>query len=515
MLFDAGLPALVRRRGGDLRWSCRAALAGSRAIRCRGGSRSAVAVSAACGARDGADPLARSSGACRCSACPRTRSPSRRCRSLLGLAFVTAGLDAGRAGAGRRARVAERLGRRLHRALRAARRGASRSRRSRGRAARRSRLPASLLRRRLCLAAMADELKPAYLIAGSDRPKVDRAVARLRGRFDADAVELHDAAETHRRGRGRRLQRARALPRATRLVVVEGVEAWKAPDAKAVADVPEGARARDDARARRRRAEEGLAAREGGRGRRASCCSGTSHEGGRRAGSPSSSSCTATKAEPEACRALASSSATTSTSSRARSTSSRPGRAGDEVTAADVEALVAPRAGSPPSPSPTPGARATSAACSRAAERMLDRTGDPRSRTIPRLVGILTSHVAGPAPPAPRGGGHVAAGRRGAARHAIRSRRRSSTRRRGTSAPSELDAALIRLAELDHALKGGSRLAGELELERALVEITAPRAGASEALGGGGRRRAARPATSCARAVFRCSAPRATARSIS
>ena len=42
---------------------------------------------------------------------------------------------------------------------------------------------------------MPDDLKPAYLIAGGDRPKVDRAVARLRGRFDADAVEVHDAAE--------------------------------------------------------------------------------------------------------------------------------------------------------------------------------------------------------------------------------------------------------------------------------------------------------------------------------
>jgi DNA polymerase-3 subunit delta len=38
----------------------------------------------------------------------------------------------------------------------------------------------------------------------------------------------------------------------------------------------------------------------------------------------------------------------------------------------------------------------------------------------------------------------------------------------------ELDAALIRLAELDAALKGASRLSAELELERALVEITRP-----------------------------------------
>jgi DNA polymerase III delta subunit len=41
---------------------------------------------------------------------------------------------------------------------------------------------------------------------------------------------------------------------------------------------------------------------------------------------------------------------------------------------------------------------------------------------------------------------------------------------------AELDAALIRLARLDHALKGGSRLANELELELALVEITQPAA---------------------------------------
>ena len=36
----------------------------------------------------------------------------------------------------------------------------------------------------------------------------------------------------------------------------------------------------------------------------------------------------------------------------------------------------------------------------------------------------------------------------------------------------ELREALVRLAELDHAVKGGSRLAVDLELERALIEIT-------------------------------------------
>jgi DNA polymerase-3 subunit delta len=38
--------------------------------------------------------------------------------------------------------------------------------------------------------------------------------------------------------------------------------------------------------------------------------------------------------------------------------------------------------------------------------------------------------------------------------------------------PTELAAALVRLAELDHAVKGGSRLEPALELERAIVEVT-------------------------------------------
>jgi DNA polymerase III delta subunit len=42
--------------------------------------------------------------------------------------------------------------------------------------------------------------------------------------------------------------------------------------------------------------------------------------------------------------------------------------------------------------------------------------------------------------------------------------------------PVELDGVTVRLAELDHALKGGSRLANDLELERALVDVTQPAA---------------------------------------
>ena len=40
---------------------------------------------------------------------------------------------------------------------------------------------------------------------------------------------------------------------------------------------------------------------------------------------------------------------------------------------------------------------------------------------------------------------------------------------------NKLDGAIVRLAELDAALKGASRVSNELELERALLEITAAR----------------------------------------
>jgi DNA polymerase III delta subunit len=37
---------------------------------------------------------------------------------------------------------------------------------------------------------------------------------------------------------------------------------------------------------------------------------------------------------------------------------------------------------------------------------------------------------------------------------------------------AELGAAIVRLARLDHAIKGGSRLTPDLEFERALVDVT-------------------------------------------
>ncbi len=95
----------------------------------------------------------------------------------------------------------------------------------------------------------AQELKPAYLVTGNDRPKVERTLARLRARFDPGSIERLVA------GEGRRLGLTTSSPPATparcsageRLVLVTEVDGrrgdcdrltggWKAADVEAVVD---------------------------------------------------------------------------------------------------------------------------------------------------------------------------------------------------------------------------------------------------------------------------------------
>ena len=78
------------------------------------------------------------------------------------------------------------------------------------------------------------ELKAVYLLTGSDRPKIAVALGRLRARFDADAVEHLSAAQTSG-AEAVAACNALGLFGASRLVLVDDVERWKAPDAKAIA----------------------------------------------------------------------------------------------------------------------------------------------------------------------------------------------------------------------------------------------------------------------------------------
>jgi DNA polymerase-3 subunit delta len=327
---------------------------------------------------------------------------------------------------------------------------------------------------------MADELQPVYLIAGSDRPKVDRAVSRLRTRFEADAVELLDASETSGDDAAAACNMLGLFGAGTRLVIVEGVESWKAADAKAVAaylksPAPGTTLALVAAELKK---DAAIAKAVAGAGDvlvwdvtartlpRWVADQFKLHQA---------------KAEPEACRLLVELVGDDLYELAGEVEKLATWAAGAEVTEADVETLVPPRAESPPwNLTDAWGARDVGAVL-REAEKMLDRTGDPVSRTIPRLVGSLTRHL-----------------ERARAVHRLDeqglSPREAASRLGMKPFPAqklfgqvrnfsgaELDDALIRLAELDHALKGGSRLANELELERALVDITQPRAQASEA----------------------------------
>ena len=106
---------------------------------------------------------------------------------------------------------------------------------------------------------------------------------------------------------------------------------------------------------------------------------------------------------------------------------------------------------------------------------MLDRTGDPRSKTIPRVVGSLNKHIRN-ARLAHRLEAQGLTPADAATKLGMKPypAQKLFAQVRNFSA-AELDDALVRLADLDHALKGGSRLTNDLELERALVDITRPR----------------------------------------
>jgi DNA polymerase-3 subunit delta len=104
-------------------------------------------------------------------------------------------------------------------------------------------------------------------------------------------------------------------------------------------------------------------------------------------------------------------------------------------------------------------------------ESLLERSG---TRELPRLTALLASHVA-----RVRACQALAAEGLGAKEAAARLKMHPFAAEKAFAhaanyAPDELAHASVRLAELDLALKGGSRLTGELELERTLVEITPP-----------------------------------------
>ena len=80
-----------------------------------------------------------------------------------------------------------------------------------------------------------DELLPIYFLTGSDRPKIVRAVRRLRSRFPEGSVEAMTAPPATGEEAVAACNALGLFSGGGRLVIVEGVETWKAADIEVVA----------------------------------------------------------------------------------------------------------------------------------------------------------------------------------------------------------------------------------------------------------------------------------------
>jgi DNA polymerase III subunit delta len=318
---------------------------------------------------------------------------------------------------------------------------------------------------------MADELKPAYLLAGTDRPKIDRALDRLRRRFDADSVEHLAAAEASGEDVVAACNALGLFSDGGRLIVVEGAEAWKAADAKAI-----GAYLKAPA------PSTTLALLAGELKKDAPIAKAVATAGdvllwevpkrGLQRWVGEQFQVHGATIEPEAARTLVELVGEDLYELAAEVDKLATWAGGDRIRVDDVEQLVAARGESSSFALTDAWGARDVAGVLHASESMLERSGDPHSRTIPRLLGILGSHVS-------RIRECQALEARGVSAKdaAVRLKRnpyyvgKLYAQARNFS-PEELREVTVRLADLDHALKGGSRLSPELELERALLQIT-------------------------------------------
>ena len=325
------------------------------------------------------------------------------------------------------------------------------------------------------------ELKPVYLLTGGDRPKVATAVRRLRRHFAPEAVERVSALETSGPdviG----LCNAGTLFGDRRLVLVEDVDGrrgadgrlsggWKAADTASVVDYLE-APAVGTVLA--------LVGHEVKRdGALAKACAGAGdvleyappkrnigHWVAERFAQQG------VRAEPDACAALVHLVGEDLDALATEIEKIATWAAGEPVGEREVEELVAPVAETPVFTLTDAWAGGDTAGAIAASEAILERESRPRRDTVPRLAAALIGHV-----------GRLQRLKR-LASDGVRPREAARTLRmhpfyaekvaRQAEGFSEEDLrdAIVRLAALDLALKGEGRLPADLELQRAVVDLS-------------------------------------------
>jgi DNA polymerase III subunit delta len=324
----------------------------------------------------------------------------------------------------------------------------------------------------------ATELKPVYLVTGGDRPKIQRALRRLRDRIGEDATELLNAHEASGDDAVAACNSLGLLGGGGRLVVVEDVDKWKAADTKAIAaylasPAPDTVLALVAAELKKDSALAKAAAKAGDllvydvpQRRMADWV-------GKQFGDRG------VKVDPEAARLLIEVVGDDPEELASEVDKIATWSGGEPVGTREIELLASGCAEVPGYELTDAWGRRDLPGALASCQTLLERSGDPVSRTVPMLIGMLVAHV-----------GRVRdcqvfADEGLTAKEAASRLKRhpfyvdklyAQARNYG---PDELRDAVVRLAELDHAVKGGSRLAVDLELERALVEITRPREAAA------------------------------------
>jgi DNA polymerase-3 subunit delta len=312
------------------------------------------------------------------------------------------------------------------------------------------------------------DLKAAYLLTGSDRPKIDRALHRLRERFGEDSVERLSAHDASGDDAVAACNAMGLFASEGRLVLVEEVERWKAADAKAVADylgspapgtvlALVGHEIRKDSPLAKACAKAGdvLVYEVSKRELPKWVAAQFARHG--------------VKASAEACRALVELVGDGVQELAVEIDKLAVFAGHDDIGPDEVELLVAARADVPPFVLTDAWGRRDVGAALSACESILERSKSGEAHV---LVGRLAAHVRrvrscqalDAEGVRPRDAASQLKMHPFAAQKAFDQARNFSV--------AELEDALVRLADLDLALKGGSRLPAELELQRTLVSIT-------------------------------------------
>ncbi len=321
------------------------------------------------------------------------------------------------------------------------------------------------------------ELLSAYLITGTDRPKVTRALRRLRDRVGEDATETLNASESSGEDTAASCNALGLFAVERRLVVVEQVERWKAADVKAVQEylrkpAPTSVLAllgedlkRDSALAKAvAKAGEVLVYDLPTRGRKADLPKWVEQQFRERG----------IVIDHDAARALVELAGDNADELTTEVDKLSTWAAGERIGEREVAELVPARADAPPFDLTDAWGRRDVAAVLAASERIVERSGDSPRDVFLRIAGLVTNHVtrvrecqaldAEGVPPT--------AGADRLKRNRFYVQKLYEQARNYSE--EELGDAVIRLARLDLALKGGSKLPGELEFTRALVDITRP-----------------------------------------